>query len=185
MGLRNTGAARHQLCLDARSAQENPEGLDDGRRAAQRDGGGNLELGGRRANAGTRAHRSWWRRSSPHRGSSRLGRAGSGGRTPCRGDSRHGGMRPRGQMHRRRGALGPGGLAVPLPPARARGRRWWGLRARGACSWWAHAGASGRSTWLTDGGRRGPRPIGRMRQRANVSDEGLEGLRSPARGRRR
>ena len=88
-------------------------------------------------------------------------------------------------MHRRRGALGPGGRAVPLPHARARGRRWRWVRARGVCSRWAQVGASGRSTWLIDGGHRGPRPISRLRQREDVSDEGLEGLRSPARGRQR
>ena len=86
-------------------------------------------------------------------------------------------------MHRRRGALDPGGRAVPLPRARAPGRRW--VRARGGGSRWAQVGTSGRSTWLLDGGREGPRPIGRTRQREHVSDEGLEELHSPARGRRR
>ena len=88
-------------------------------------------------------------------------------------------------MHRRRGALGHGGRALPLPHARARGRRWRWVRACGACSRWAQAGARGRSTWLIDGGRRGPRPIGRMRQRGVLVVEGLTVIRLPARGRRR
>ena len=57
--VRHNGAARCGLDLNAHGAQENPEGLDDGLHVARHDDGGCFDLGGFRADARTRAHRSW------------------------------------------------------------------------------------------------------------------------------
>ena len=57
--VRHNGAARRELGLGVQSAQENPEGLDDGLHVARHDDGGGFDLGGFRANAWTRARRSW------------------------------------------------------------------------------------------------------------------------------
>ena len=57
--MRHHGAPRRGLGLDAHGAQENPEGLDDGLHVALHDDGGVFDLGGFRADARSRAHRSW------------------------------------------------------------------------------------------------------------------------------